>query len=43
MKKHIDFDDKLAENIQKYADLYCRGNFTAAVNHLLRKEIKNGK
>jgi hypothetical protein len=39
MKKNIDFSNELLKAIQEYADLYCRGNFTVAVNQLSRKGL----
>ena len=39
MKKNIDFSDELLNAIQEYADLYCRGNFTLAVEHLTKKGL----
>ena len=41
MKKNIDFKEDQAERIQAYADMYCRGNFTLAVEHLVRKGLNN--
>ena len=41
MKKNIDFSEELLNKIQRYADLYCRGNFTLAVEHLTKKGLSN--
>ena len=40
MKKFIDFKD-LWQEIQRYADKYCEGNFSMAVRKLIKKGLEN--
>lgn len=42
MAKLINFDEKLAQQIQDYANKNYNGNFTKAVNELAAKALKTG-